>query len=65
MLLSDGLSVIALDRTVSGGRTGMALLAVPFWMNPPLAAAPELPEPGRWRLAAFQIWNVSGRLEVD
>jgi hypothetical protein len=44
-LLSDGLSVVAVDRTVPGGRTGMALLAVSFWINLPFAAAPDLPEP--------------------
>jgi len=45
-LLSDGLRVAAVGRMVPGGRTGMALLAVSFWINPLLAAARELPEPG-------------------
>ena len=45
-VIERGLSVAAAGRTVPAGRTGMALLAVSFWINPPLAAAPELPEPG-------------------
>jgi len=44
-LLSDGLSVVAVGRTAPGRRTGMALLAVSFWVDTPFVATPDLPEP--------------------